>query len=167
MGDAERSRASKQREFNELKFIGEMAARELKEKQEDFETKLTTVEKEREASHRDVQKLQELVETKDVALDEANNTIEMLEKKVAEIEQDIGNSAAQIFRLRRIERLITELDSRAAIDRKALESLQSNLLAEKLIVQQIHATLKKLGLDAESFLTLSLDKILDKIAEVP
>ncbi|XP_016840848.1 daple-like protein [Nasonia vitripennis] len=165
--DAERNAASKERELNDLKLASEMAARELKEKQAEFESKLAALERDKEATHREVLKLRELVETKDVALDEASNTIEILEKKVAEFQQEIGNSAAQIYRLREIERSSKELDSRAAIDREALESLQSNLVAEKLNAQQVHATLEKLGLDSELALSLPADKILDMISEVP
>lgn len=35
---------------------------------------------------------------KDVALDQATNTIELLEGKVAQLEQEVDNSASQILR---------------------------------------------------------------------
>ncbi|XP_011496229.1 PREDICTED: protein Daple [Ceratosolen solmsi marchali] len=165
--DAERSTSNKDREVNELKLVSEMTSREVKEKRTEIEAKLAMLEKDKDTAHREIQKLRELVEIKDVALDKTTNTIEILEKKVVRFQQEIDNSAAQIFRLREIERSSKELDSRAAIDREALESLQSNLVAEKLNVQQVHTTLEKLGLDAEIVRSLPTDEILDRISKVP
>ncbi|KAJ8673993.1 hypothetical protein QAD02_005255 [Eretmocerus hayati] len=158
--DAERGSAARERELKEMKIAAEARQRELQEIRAELEH-------DREAASREQQKLRELVETKDVALDEASNTIEMLEKKVAEFQREIGDSEAQISRLREIERSSKELDSRAAMDRQALESLQSNLVAEKLNVQQVQATLEVLGLDVDSVLSLPADKILDMVSELP
>ena len=165
--NSERNAATKDRELTDLKIKQEMTAREVRERRDELESKLATLEKDKETTHKEVQKLRELIETKDVALDEAANTIDILEKKVAEFQTEIGNSAVQINRLREIERSSKELDSRAAIDREALENLQSNLVAEKLNVQQVHATLEKLGLDTETILNLPAEKMLDKISEIP
>ncbi|XP_058796808.1 girdin [Phymastichus coffea] len=165
--DAERTIASKEREVNELKLTQDMSSREVKERQEELESKVASLEKDKEVTHREVQRLRELLEQREVALDEAANEIEMLEKKVDDFEQEIGNSAAQISRLREVERSSKELDSRAAIDREALESLQSNLVAEKLNVQQVHATLEKLGLDVDTIVSLPVETVLDRIAEMP
>lgn len=165
--EAERSVASKDRELKNFKLLEEKRTRELKSKQTDLESKLSNLEKDRDTTHKELQKLRELVETKDVAIDEANNTIEMLEKKIVEFQQEMENSAAQICRLKEIERSSKELDSRAAIDREALENLQSNLVAERLNAQQIQTTLEKLGLDAETVLSQPADIVLDKISEIP
>lgn len=66
------------------------------------------------------------------------------------------------FRLQEIERSSKELDSRAAMDRETLETLQSNLIAEKLNTQQLHAVLEQIGLDVDSLLNLPLDEILNR-----
>lgn len=65
------------------------------------------------------------------------------------------------YRLQEVERSSKELDSRAAIDRETLETLQSKLVAEKLNTQQLYAVLEKLGL-SDNMLSLSLDNILER-----
>ena len=122
-------------------------------------------------------------------MDTATNSIEVLEKKVTQLEQELHDSVTQISRykifymkyvclfdtgifffekllcssrLQEIERSSKELDSRAAIDRETLEILQSSLIAEKLNTQQMYAILEKLGLSNEILLSLSFDNIIKK-----
>ena len=106
-----------------------------------------------------------------------------MERKVTQLEQELHNSVTQIsryfiliyfvtginiginlinFRLQEIERSSKELDSRAAIDRETLETLQSNLVAEKLNSQQLYTVLEKLGLSVEMLLSLPADNILER-----
>jgi len=64
--------------------------------------------------------------------------------------------------LQEIERSSKELDSRAAIDRETLETLQSNLVAEKLSNQQLYTVLEKLGLSDSILLSQPLETILER-----
>lgn len=54
------------------------------------------------------------------------------------------------------------MDSRAAIDRETLEALQSNLIAEKLNIQQLSSTLEKLGLGDDALLALQHETIYER-----
>ncbi|KAM0731764.1 Protein Daple [Formica fusca] len=133
----------------------------------DFESRLTTIEKEKDAAQRDLYKCREMIEEKDVALDKATNMIEVLERKILQLEQELQDYLTQISRLQEIERSSKELDSRAAIDRETLEILQSNLVAEKLSNQQLYTVLEKLGLSDSILLSQPLETILERIAQTP
>ncbi|XP_034943771.1 girdin [Chelonus insularis] len=133
----------------------------------DLETKIMTLEKDKETAIRDIHKYREALEEKDVALDESMNKIENLEKKISELDRQINYSVSQISRLQEIERSSKELDSRAAIDKETLETLQSNLIAEKMNTQQLQAALEKLGLTVDCLLTLSPENITEKLVNLP
>ncbi|KAL6440038.1 hypothetical protein ACFW04_002993 [Cataglyphis niger] len=142
-------------------------ANDIKFKCLDFESRLTTIEKEKDAAQRDLYKCREMIEEKDVALDKATNMIEVSERKILQLEQELQDYLTQISRLQEIERSSKELDSRAAIDRETLEILQSNLVAEKLSNQQLYTVLEKLGLSDNTLLSQPLETILERIAQTP
>ncbi|XP_014205802.1 protein Daple [Copidosoma floridanum] len=158
--DAERTLASRERDLEVVKKTKEELSQEVSEIHAELD-------RERESARAEMQRLREQLESKEVALDEAGNAIEILEKRLAEIQQEVGDSAAQILRLREVERSSRELDERAAIDREALESLQSNLEAEKLSIRRVSTTLERLGLELADVLDLSEDTLLDRLAELP
>ncbi|XP_051166692.1 girdin [Leptopilina boulardi] len=164
--DIERSLESANQKLEQFREI-ESQSQKIHTKCLELEGKVCGLEKERDTAQRDVHKCREALEEKDVALDQATNTIEVLEGKVTQLEQEIDNSTSQILRLQEIERSSKELDSRAAIDRETLETLQSNLVAEKLNTQQLYTILEKLGLEGEALLSLPLDCIVERIAEIP
>ncbi|KAI4487161.1 PREDICTED: girdin isoform X1 [Polistes canadensis] len=161
--DLERTLETTNQKVEELKDI-ELKMNELKSKCTFLESKITILEKEKDIAQRDTFRFKETIEEKDVALDKATNTIEVLERKVAQLEQEVQNSLSQILRLQEVERSSKELDSRAAIDRETLETLKSNLVAEKLNTQQMYTVLEKLGL-SDTMLSLPLDNILERIAQ--
>ncbi|XP_015585133.1 girdin [Cephus cinctus] len=164
--DLERSLELANQKLEELKSVRN-DAHDAKSRCSDLESKLAVLEKEKEIAQRDIHKYRETIEEKDVALDKATNTIEVLERRVIQLEQEVGNSIAQISRLQEIERSSKELDSRAAIDRETLETLQSNLVAEKLNTQQLHTALEKFGLNVGTLLSLPPEDIVERISQVP
>ncbi|XP_043468037.1 coiled-coil domain-containing protein 18-like [Leptopilina heterotoma] len=83
------------------------------------------------------------LELEDVALDQASYTIELLEEKVAQLEQEVVIQLLNFL----VERSSKELISIAAIDRETLETLQSNLVAEKLNTQKLYTILEKFGIE--------------------
>ncbi|XP_054016628.1 girdin isoform X2 [Hylaeus anthracinus] len=164
--DLERSLELANQKVEELKIV-ENNIKEVNSKCLDLETKLITAEKEKDIAQRDIHRYRVTIEEKDVALDKAMNSIEVLERKVTQLEQELHDSVTQISRLQEIERSSKELDSRAAIDRETLEILQSSLVAEKLSTQQLYTVLEKLGLGDNTLLSLPMDDILEKIAQIP
>ncbi|KAK0181253.1 hypothetical protein PV327_003551 [Microctonus hyperodae] len=134
---------------------------------QELEAKISILEKDKDNAIRDVHKCRELIEEKDVALDKSTNTIELLGKKIGELEREFENSVLQITRLQEIERSSKELDSRAAIDKETLETLQSNLIAEKMNTQQLQTALEKLGLNVETLLSLAPENISEKLVNLP
>ncbi|KAL6267680.1 hypothetical protein P5V15_000755 [Pogonomyrmex californicus] len=164
--ELERTLETANQKVEELKLI-ENNINDINTKCLNLESKLTATEKEKDAAQREIHKCRETIEEKDVALDKATNTIEVLERKVVQLEQELQDCVTQISRLQEIERSSKELDSRAAIDRETLEILQSNLVAEKLSNQQLYTVLEKLGLSDNILLSQPLDIILEKIAQIP
>ncbi|XP_018393533.1 PREDICTED: girdin [Cyphomyrmex costatus] len=164
--DLERTLETTNQKVEELKLI-ENNINDINSKCLDLETRLITTEKEKDVAQRDIYKYRETIEEKDVALDKATNTIEVLERKVGQLEQELQECVTQISRLQEIERSSKELDSRAAIDRETLEILQSNLVAEKLSNQQLYTVLEKLGLSDNILLSQPLETILERIAQIP
>ncbi|XP_032664261.1 girdin [Odontomachus brunneus] len=164
--DLERTLETTSQKVEELKVI-ENNVNEINSKCLDLESRLTVTEKEKDAAQRDIYKCRETIEEKDVALDKATNTIEVLERKVLQLEQELQDCVTQISRLQEIERSSKELDTRAAIDRETLEILQSNLVAEKRNNQQLCTILEKLGLSDNILLTLPPETILERIAQLP
>lgn len=164
--ELERTLEMTNQKVEKLKVV-ENNANDIKSKCLDLESRLTTIEKEKDTAQRDIYKYREMIEKKDVALDKATNTIEVLERKVLQLEQELQDCLTQISRLQEIEQSSKELDSRAAIDRETLEILQSNLVAEKLNNQQLYTVLEKLGLSDNILLSQPLETILEKIAQIP
>ncbi|XP_020278757.1 protein Daple isoform X2 [Pseudomyrmex gracilis] len=163
--DLERTLETTNQRVEELKLI-ESNVNDIKSKCLDLESRLTATEKEKDVAQRDLHKYREVIEEKDVALDEATNTIQVLERKVVQFEQEKQDCDTQISRLQEIERSSKELDSRAAIDRETLETLKSNLVAEKRNNQQLYTILEKLGL-SDNMLSQPLETILERIAQIP
>ncbi|XP_066586200.1 girdin [Prorops nasuta] len=164
--DLERSLENANHKIEDLKLV-EASVMEIKGKCLGYESKILALEKEKEAAQRDIHRFKETIEEKDVALDKSADTIEALERKVQQLTQEVNNSVSQITRLQEIERSSKELDSRAAIDRETLETLQSNLVAEKLNTQQLCSVLEKLGFSDNMLLSLPLENIIERIAQIP
>ncbi|XP_046424921.1 girdin isoform X1 [Neodiprion fabricii] len=133
----------------------------------ELETKLLNLEREKENAQRDVNKFRLTIEDKDIALDKAANEIEIANKTIDELKQEVDDYNSQISRLRDIERSSKELDSRAAIDRETLEALQSDLVAEKLNTQHLSTVLEKFGVSINMLLSLPTDTVIETIAQVP
>lgn len=164
--DSDRFLEAANQKIEDLRIL-ENKLKDTEIKCSDFESKIIILEKDKETAIRDVHKCREIIENKDVALDKATNTIEVLEKQINELQREVENSILQITRLQEIERCSKELDSQAAIDKETLETLQSNLIAEKMNTQQLYTALEKLGLTADCLMTLAPDNIAEKLASLP
>ncbi|XP_043277074.1 girdin isoform X2 [Venturia canescens] len=164
--DLDRSLEIANQKLEGLKNV-ENSAEKTESKCSELEMKIAMLEKDKESALRDIYKYRETIEEKDVALDTSTNNVEVLERRVSQLENERDVYIEQITRLQEIERSSKELDSRAAIDRETLETLQSNLVAEKLNSQRLYTVLEKFGLNAEMLLTLPSDNILKRISQIP
>lgn len=164
--ELERSLDMSNQKIEELKILDDKIIIYNKKCME-MEEKIIILEKDKESGLREVHKCRELIEEKDVALDKATNSIEVLEKKLSELSREIENSVSQIIRLQEIEKTSKELDSQAAIDKETMETLKSNLIAEKLNTQQLQTIFEKLGLTVDSLLNLTDDNIIDTLVNIP
>ncbi|XP_044017516.1 protein Daple isoform X2 [Aphidius gifuensis] len=164
--ELERSLELSNQRIDELKIV-EDKLKKTDSKISEMVSKIVILEKDKESLTREIHKCRELIEEKDVALDKATNSIELLEKKLSDLDREIDNSASQIIRLQEIEKTSKELDSQAAIDKETMKTLQSNLIAEKLNTQQLQTCLEKLGLSVDSLLNLNVDNIVDTLIKLP
>lgn len=118
--DLERSLETANQKVEELKVI-ENKVNEVNSRCLDLESRLTATEKEKDTAQRDLYKCRETIEViclfisrvsptykymylyvifqeKDVALDKATNTIEVLERKVLQLEEELQDCVTQISR---------------------------------------------------------------------
>ncbi|KAK3922874.1 Protein Daple [Frankliniella fusca] len=113
------------------------------------ESKCQMLERERQASLREISKLKEVLETRDVTLDKRANEIECLVKEATKLNKDLEDAKTLIIRLQEVEREGQDVASKAALDREALTALQKDLVAEKMCVRQIKGSLERIGLTLE------------------
>jgi hypothetical protein len=102
-----------------------------------------SLERENQNIQRELVKLRESVEAKDVALDQFANERASQEKERRRLAKELEKSEVQIARLRELERESQELASRAAVDGETLAALQSDLVTQKLNTQQLRSSLKR------------------------
>lgn len=119
---------------------------ELQRHVAEAESKCDFLERERQASAREVTKLKETLEVKDADLDKYVSEIECLQKESSKLNKELEEAKVVVSRLLEVEREGQEIASKAALDREALSVLQSDLVAEKMCVQQIKGSLERIGL---------------------
>ena len=129
------------------------------------QTKVESLERENQNIQRELVKLRESVEAKDVALDQFANERASQEKEKRRLAKDLEKSEVQIARLRELERESQELASRAAVDGETLAALQSDLVTQKLNTQQLRRSLEKMELDFDQLMDPDVD--LERIASSP
>ncbi|XP_026276832.1 girdin [Frankliniella occidentalis] len=125
------------------------------------ESKCQMLERERQVSLREISKLKEVLETRDVTLDKRANEIECLVKEATKLNKDLEEAKTLIIRLQEVEREGQDVASKAALDREALTALQGDLVAEKMCVRQIKGSLERIGLTLEQL--QDPDNVLDNI----
>lgn len=138
---------------------------ELQRHLAEAESKCIIMEKEKLAFTREVIKLKEVLEAKDVTLDKRANEIECLEKDVSKLNKELQEVKTLVIRLQEVEREGQEIASKAALDREALSALQTDLVAEKMCVRQIKGSLERLGLTLEQL--QDPDNVLENILGSP
>ncbi|KDR17251.1 girdin isoform X2 [Zootermopsis nevadensis] len=167
-----------QRRADELERTNEVAiqqaetwkseAQHVPELQTQFSTsqaKVESLEKENQSLQRELVKLRESLEVKDVALDQCASETASQEKERSRLTKELEEATTQIARLHEVERESQELVSRAAVDRETLATLQNDLVTQKLNTQQLKSSLEKLGLDLDQL--LDPDVALEKIVSSP
>ncbi|XP_023727348.1 girdin isoform X2 [Cryptotermes secundus] len=169
---------SVQRHADELERINEIANQqaetwkseaqhvpELRTQCSTSQAKMESLEKDIQSLQRELAKLRESLEAKDVALDQCASNTASKEKERSRLSKELDEATAQITRLHEVERESQELASRAAVDRETLATLQSDLVTQKLNTQQLRSNLEKMGLSLDQL--MDPDVALEKIVSSP
>ncbi|XP_060525405.1 girdin [Cylas formicarius] len=123
-----------------------------------------TLEKENAAFQKEIVKLKQAVELKDVALDTKTQEKETYERELVKLNQEILNVTLQLEKLQACEQKANELVSQASIQSETISTLQKNLINEKVCNEKLKSNIEKLGLSLDVFdndLNVFVEKILN------
>lgn len=132
---------------------------------EELKTKLTYSERESHNLHREVTKLREAVEEKDVSLDKITTEIELKKKEIERLSRELEISQNMISRLQDFEQKTQELKSHKKVDSETIQTLQKDLISEKVNFDKLKNCMDKLGVNASEILSrdVSVEDLLEKI----
>ncbi|XP_041979739.1 girdin [Aricia agestis] len=162
--DLEKSLDSKTKELNTVKPEAEKVTRLIIETEE-LKTKLTYSEKETHNLQREVYKLKEAVEEKDVQLDTITTDIELKNKEIERLTRQIEINQTLSSRLQDLEQKTQELKSHRKVDTETIQTLQKDLISEKVNFDKLRNCIEKLGVNTSDLLNKepSVDELLEKI----
>uniref|UniRef100_A0A0A9X9Z3 Protein Daple n=1 Tax=Lygus hesperus TaxID=30085 RepID=A0A0A9X9Z3_LYGHE len=109
------------------------------EEEQDLRAKYQPFEKE-------VQRLKELVEAKSVDVDHLQCDLETAQKDKTQLAKQLEKVNAQVARLSEVEKDWKDLESKYMVNKATLNTLQNDLVQEKLVAQQLKASMSRLGL---------------------
>nr|CAD7574564.1 unnamed protein product [Timema californicum] len=136
----------------------------LQARSSEASTRIEELERETQNFQREVTRLKENQEVKDVSLDKYSSEMASMQKEINKYVKELDDATSQIasstaedgeieviisVRLHELERESQELMRRAAVDRQTLTTLKGDLVAQKLSTQQLKTNLEKLGLDLD------------------
>ncbi|CAG4930092.1 unnamed protein product [Colias eurytheme] len=162
--DLEKSLDARTKELNILKPEADKVTR-LIIQTEELKTKLTYSEKETHNLQREVNKLRESVEEKDVTLDTITTEIELKNKEIERFTRQLENSHVISGRLQDLEQKTQELKSQKKVDSETIQTLQKDLILEKVNFDKLRNCMEKLGVNTADIISkeLNVEDLLEKI----
>lgn len=151
-----------QRRADEMERSYETKARELealhpkiielegvKSKYDDIQSKISMMEKENGNLLKDVTKLRESLETKDVLLDENGAVINNKDREIQNLARELEDKLSEVERVKDLEQQNNELASQRQRDLETISTLQENLVSSELEMNKVKQGLQKLGLNGD------------------
>ncbi|KAI5637723.1 HOOK protein domain-containing protein [Phthorimaea operculella] len=162
--DLEKTLDARTKELNHLKPEAEKVTG-LIIQTEELKTKLTYAEKESHNLQREVNKLREAVEEKDVLLDKVTTEIELKKKELERLTRELEISQNMICKLQDFEQKTQELKSQKKVDTETIQTLQKDLISEKVNADKLRNCMDKLGISASEVISrdISVEDLLEKI----
>ncbi|XP_044261844.1 protein Daple-like [Tribolium madens] len=111
--------------------------------------KIVALEKENANVQKDVIKFKELLETKDVKLDEAVVESKKQEKDLQKLTKEIENLRSQLEKLQEFEQKAQELSSQTSVFEETISTLQKDLINEKVNNEKCKSNLEKISLNLD------------------
>ncbi|XP_013192800.2 protein Daple [Amyelois transitella] len=132
---------------------------------EELKTKLTYSEKEAHNLQREVNKLREAIEEKDVILDKISTEIELKKKEIERLTREIEIGQNTIHKLQDLEQKAQELKSQKKVDSETIQTLQKDLISEKVNFDRLRNCMEKIGISVSEIISkeVSVEDLLEKI----
>lgn len=132
----------------------------------DLQEKLASLEKENTGMQKEVTKLKESIEIKDVSLDKEIEKNMKFEKDLNKLIKENENMASQLEKLQEFEQRSQELLSQSSIHTETITTLQKDLINEKVSNEKFKNNLDKLGLSLD-ILDNDINIIVEKMLNNP
>ncbi|KAL4713173.1 hypothetical protein ACJJTC_018818 [Scirpophaga incertulas] len=132
---------------------------------EELKTKLTYSDKETHNLQREVNKLREAVEEKDVTIDKLTTEIELKIKEMERLNKELEINQNTLNKLQDLEQKAHELKSTKKMDSETIQTLQKNLIKEKVNCDKLRSCIEKLGIHTTEILNkdINVEDLLEKI----
>lgn len=132
---------------------------------EELKTKLTYSERDTHNLQREVNKLREAVEEKDVSLDKLTTEIELKKKELERLSKELEINQSITSRFKELEQKTQELKSQKKVDSETVQTLQKDLIAEKVKFDKLRYSMEKLGINAFEIISkdVNVEELLEKI----
>lgn len=132
---------------------------------EELKTKLTYSERDTHNLQREVNKLRETVEEKDVTLDKLATEIELKKKELERLGRELELNHSITSRFQDLEQKTQELKSQKKVDSETIQTLQMDLISEKVNFDKLRNCIEKLGVHASQIIgkDVNVEDLLEKI----
>lgn len=132
---------------------------------EELKTKLTYSERDTHNLQREVNKLREAVEEKDVSLDKLTTEIELKKKELERLSKELEINQSITSRFKELEQKTQELKSHKKVDSETILTLQKDLISEKVNFDKLRNCMEKLGINAFEVVgrDVNVEDLLEKI----
>lgn len=162
--DLEKTLDSRTKELNLTKPEAEKVTR-LIIQTEELKTKLTYSEKESHNLQREVNKLREAIEEKDVTLDTITTEIELKNKEIERLARQIDINQSLSNKLQDLEQKTQELKSQKKVDTETIQTLQKDLISEKVNFDKLRNCMEKLGVNTSDVIAkdVNVEELLEKV----
>lgn len=132
---------------------------------EELKTKLTYSERDSHNLQREVNKLREAIEEKDVSLDKLTTEIELKKKELERLSRELEINQNLTIRLQDLEQKTQELKSQKKVDSETIQALQKDLISEKVNFDKLRNCMEKIGINAFEILSkdVNIEDLLEKI----
>lgn len=132
---------------------------------EELKTKLTYSERDSHNLQREVNKLREAIEEKDVSLDKLTTEIELKKKELERLSRELEINQNLTIRFQDLEQKTQELKSQKKVDSETIQALQKDLISEKVNFDKLRNCMEKIGINAFEILSkdVNIEDLLEKI----
>lgn len=131
---------------------------------DDLKEKVTVLEKDNNGLQKEVLKLKETIEVKDILLDEHNEQTLNLKKDIEFLTKENLELNTQLEKMLHLEKEVQDLTSQLNIHSETIANLKKDLIAEKINSEKIKTNIEKLGLNVD-VIENDINAILEKMLE--